>query len=461
MKTNRVSRMNGVFINESDSLLNSRMKWCECDCVRVTRLFIYADRVRGNYMIEFVTAAQHGVCRHVYHLTFRWAIRDERIALIHTRVYAIAYECMNRVLRMNSFIHTRYTMHAFIRDCIHTRALVTNDSRSISAIHSSRIAYEWARCIRHESFMNEGDSFVTNGVWMSAIHSSRIVHEWVRFIRHEWRMNERDAFVTNRSWMSAIHSSRMAYEWARCIRHESRVNEGDAFEFIHSYAWIAYEWAWFIREWMDVRIALSGRETCLMSQTWAWHTHGWHRDMSHGSQWVCLTHSQWGCQTWAWHTHCVMSHAQTHMTHSHTHTHTHEQTCLSSVCVCECECECECVVWALATWISMDDSYVRHDSFICVIWLMNESSLTYESTWDIHMNARIAIAMCRSCDVWRESFMSSWEIHMCDIWMIHSYVWHMNDSFIHNCESRALSLRDYEHIFIEIGMIYMWDMTHS
>ena len=79
------------------------------------------------------------------------------------------------------------------------------------------------------------------------------------------------------------------------------------------------------------------------------------------------------------------------------------------------------VSWLIHT-CDMADSYVWHDSFICVTWLIHICDMTHSY-------------------VWHDSFTCvTWLIHMCD--MTHSYVWH--DLFI--CAT---------------WLVYVCDVTHS
>jgi len=96
-----------------------------------------------------------------------------------------------------------------------------------------------------------------------------------------------------------------------------------------------------------------------------------------------------------------------------------------------------CVTW-LIHMCDMTHSYVWHDSFICVTWCIHMcdmlcSHVRYEPfirvTWPIHM-----FDFSHSY-AWRVWFMCvTWRIHMCDMphhmcGMMHSHVWH--GSFIY------------------------------
>jgi len=92
----------------------------------------------------------------------------------------------------------------------------------------------------------------------------------------------------------------------------------------------------------------------------------------------------------------------------------------------------------------MTHSYVRHDSFLCVTWLIPMCDMTYSY-------------------VWRDSFIFvPWLIHMCD--MTHSYVCH--DSSI--CVPWLVYICDMTHSYVchdsficVTWLIHMCDMTHS
>ena len=93
---------------------------------------------------------------------------------------------------------------------------------------------------------------------------------------------------------------------------------------------------------------------------------------------------------------------------------------------------------------NMTDSYVWHDSFICVTWLIHMCDIT-------------------SPYVWHDSFRRvTSPIHMCD--MTHSYVWH--DSFI--CVTWLSHTSDmtspytwHNSITCVTWLMHMCDMTHS
>jgi len=117
-----------------------------------------------------------------------------------------------------------------------------------------------------------------------------------------------------------------------------------------------------------------------------------------------------------------------------------------------------CVTWLIhmlwhdsficATWLihkcDMTHSYVRHDSFICVTWLILMCDMTHPHVW--HDSFICTTWLIQKCDmsrwnVWHGLFICvTWLIHVCD--MTHSYAWH--DSFI--CVT---------------WLIHMCDMTHS
>jgi len=82
----------------------------------------------------------------------------------------------------------------------------------------------------------------------------------------------------------------------------------------------------------------------------------------------------------------------------------------------------------------MTHSYVWHDSFTCVTWLVHMFDMSRCNTaiLGVYMCHSFGTWLIRICDMthsylWHDSFICvTWRIHMCD--MTHSYVWH--DAFI-------------------------------
>jgi len=120
----------------------------------------------------------------------------------------------------------------------------------------------------------------------------------------------------------------------------------------------------------------------------------------------------------------------------------------------------------------MSHSYVWHDSFICVTWLihMTHSAPCHShdsficATWLIHMTHS---APCHSYNLF---ICVTWLITMCD--MTHPYVWHdsficvRHDSFI--CATWLIHMCDMTHSYVwrdsftcATWHIHMCDMTHS
>jgi len=119
---------------------------------------------------------------------------------------------------------------------------------------------------------------------------------------------------------------------------------------------------------------------------------------------------------------------------------------------------------------NMTDSYVWHDSFICVTWCVCMCGVTHSYVW--HDSFICVTWLVHAWDmthwyVWRDSLMClAWSIHVCDmtqstvcdltqtcasmhVWM--SHVTHMNESY-HN----------YERVMPHLNeLIHMCDMTHS
>jgi len=98
------------------------------------------------------------------------------------------------------------------------------------------------------------------------------------------------------------------------------------------------------------------------------------------------------------------------------------------------------------TWLvrtcDLTHSYVWHDSFICVTWLVRKCDI-----------------LIRTCDmthsyVWHDSFVCvTWLIHMCDL--THSYVWH--DSFV--CVTWLDRMFDMIYSYVWHDS-FVCDMTH-
>jgi len=93
-------------------------------------------------------------------------------------------------------------------------------------------------------------------------------------------------------------------------------------------------------------------------------------------------------------------------------------------------------VTRLVDMCDMTHSYVWHDSFVCVTWLMHMCDMTHSCVrHDSHtpdkwrkwylIFVRNGMGICDMAHsfVWHDSFVcATWLIHMCD--MTHSYVWH-------------------------------------
>jgi len=149
-----------------------------------------------------------------------------------------------------------------------------------------------------------------------------------------------------------------------------------------------------------------------------------------------------------------------------------------------------CVTW-LIHMCDMTHSYVWHDSFICVTWLIHACDMT--CWFECSLRARLGCILY----VWRESFICvTWFTHMCDMThsecapeshshsafyvcdMNHSYVWY--DSLIcvtwltHRCDEthhyvcpctippeRDSSCHTYEWVMSHIWVSHVTHMSES
>ena len=118
----------------------------------------------------------------------------------------------------------------------------------------------------------------------------------------------------------------------------------------------------------------------------------------------------------------------------------------------------------------MAHSYVWHNWFICVTWLIHMCDMTHLYTWhDSFLYLTWLIHMCdmTHSHVWHDPFMYvTWLIHKCDMTHSHvtrlsSYVW--RDSFV--CVTWLIYIRDVNdmlickrHIF---HVMYIFEPCHS
>ena len=121
----------------------------------------------------------------------------------------------------------------------------------------------------------------------------------------------------------------------------------------------------------------------------------------------------------------------------------------------------------------MTHSYVWHDSFINVTWLIHKCDMTHSYVWQdssIYPQSPCASStsgvprcvtwLIHMCDmthlyVWHDSSINvTWLIHRCD--MTHSYMW--QDSFIYPQSPCALSTSGV--LGCMAWLAHMCDMTH-
>jgi len=104
----------------------------------------------------------------------------------------------------------------------------------------------------------------------------------------------------------------------------------------------------------------------------------------------------------------------------------------------------------------MTHSYVWHDSFMCVTWLIHMCDMTHWYVWHdsfrtlpelksppVTPNVRLAFHVCHMTHSYDTAFTCvTWLIPMCH--MTHSYVWH--DSLI--CVTWLIRMRDMTHSYV-------------
>jgi len=148
---------------------------------------------------------------------------------------------------------------------------------------------------------------------------------------------------------------------------------------------------------------------------------------------------------------------------------------------------CHTYVWhdsfIYVTWLihvcDMTHSHVWHDSFICVTWRIHVGGVTHSYVWHdsfICVTWRILMSDMTHSYVWPDSF------HVCD--MTHSYIWmslhrriccvtHLchcmhaicqqsnvwHDSFI--CVTWLIHMCDMTHSYVWPDSFHICDMTHS
>jgi len=106
-------------------------------------------------------------------------------------------------------------------------------------------------------------------------------------------------------------------------------------------------------------------------------------------------------------------------------------------------------------------SYVWHDSFICVAWLIHVCDMTHPNMR--HTSSTCATWLIHMCDPWErlevELICVAWLIHMCD--MTHPYVSRVGASWsrTHMCGMTHPYVR-HDSSICATWLIHMCDMTH-
>jgi len=89
-------------------------------------------------------------------------------------------------------------------------------------------------------------------------------------------------------------------------------------------------------------------------------------------------------------------------------------------------------------------SYVSHDSFVCVTWLMHMCDIRLVGIRNMCLGVTWLVQMCASC-VWHDSCYMWHDSHICVIWLIHL------------CDMVAIS----DICVCVTWLSHMCDMTHS
>ena len=263
-------------------------------------------------------------------------------------------------------------------------------------------------------------------------------------------------------WMSHVihmNESCQTYEWVMShiwMSHVTHMNES-----CHTHE------SGYLHVWHDV---------CDMNQPHVWHDSficvPWlipmcamtHPYVCHDSS-ICVTWLRWricsaqhahifGASECLFHQRCVMSRTP----HSHTHSYLWHDSF-------------SCVTW-LIPMCDMTHSYVWHESFLCVTWLIHMCDMTYlyvfaaipccrlNQRWCVmsrtHTHTPIPVCDMTHSYVWHDSFICViWLIHTCD--MTHLYVFAASPC----CLLNQRCTKNFKKLWCVMSRTHTHTHTHS
>ena len=382
----------------------------------------------------------------------------------HTYDWVMSHMWMSHITHMTESCHTYewVTSHIWMSHVTHMNCHIMTEERIFEKLHLIRVCWQrqlqtWGWAWRRESsrILKNRNTTLTSGRWIQidGLRGPKML------ARPCWDTYESShVYIVTLPWL--IH----VLDWTQsCMRHDSFIKV----------TWLIYICDVFNGRW----IRMDGLRASKMLAV------GTHVCMSH------VTYMNESCSTHEW----VKSYIwMSHVTHMNESYYAFEWACCSvlqcvAVCCSVLQCFAVCVlrIWTCHVtllnrscdspwpcgdpqsplwrqnhsqiWISdwsclmRDKTHVRHDSVICVTWLIHMCNMTHVSH--------------DSCEPWLMRDMThvryesvicvTWLIHMCDV--THSCVWY--DSFIsvtlnqRPCDDRAMWMW-HESVICVTWLIY-------